>query len=58
MPDDLNKRGPLDRVRINVHEEHELRYWTRELNVTADELSRAVAAVGVMAEDVRKYLRA
>jgi hypothetical protein len=57
MSDDLNKRGPQDRIRINVHEEHELRYWTRELNVTPEELSRAVAAVGVMAEDVRKHLR-
>lgn len=56
MSDDLKNRGEQDRLRINVHEEHEVRYWTKELNVTRDELERAVKAVGVMAADVRKYL--
>lgn len=57
MSDDLNKRGQQDRIRINVNEEHELRYWTEELGVTREELERAVKAVGVMAEDVRKHLK-
>lgn len=57
MSDDLNKRGQQDRIRINVNEEHELRYWTEELGVTREELKRAVKAVGVMAEDVRKHLK-
>jgi len=26
MSDDLNNRGQQDRIRINVHEEHEVRY--------------------------------
>jgi hypothetical protein len=56
MSDDLKNRGEQDRLRINVHEEHEVRYWTKELNVTREELERAVKAVGVMAADVRKYL--
>jgi hypothetical protein len=56
MSDDLKNRGERDRLRINVHEEHEVRYWTKELNVTREELERAVKAVGVMAADVRKYL--
>jgi hypothetical protein len=42
MADDLNDRGPRDRSRINVNEEWELRYWTKELNCTADELRLAI----------------
>lgn len=56
MSDDLKNRGEQDRIRINAHEEHEVRYWTKELNVTREELERAVKAVGVMAADVRKHL--
>jgi len=56
MSDDLKNRGPQDRLRINVHEEHEVRYWTQELGVSREELERAVLAVGVMAAAVRTYL--
>lgn len=56
MSDDLKNRGEQDRLRINVHEEHEVRYWTKELSVTGEELERAVKDVGVMAADVRKHL--
>jgi hypothetical protein len=56
MSDDLKNRGEQDRLRINVHEEHEVRYWTKELNVTREELERAVKAVGVMVAEVRKHL--
>jgi hypothetical protein len=57
MSDDLNNRGQQDRIRINVHEEHEVRYWTQEFKVSREELEEAVKAVGVMVEDVRKYLK-
>ncbi len=56
MPDDTSKRGPRDASRINVHEEWELRYWSKELGVTPEELRAAVAKVGVMASAVRKEL--
>ena len=56
MSDNLNNRGQQDRIRINVHEEHEVIYWTRELGVSRDQLESAVRAVGVMAADVRKHL--
>jgi len=56
MSDDLKNRGPQDRLRINVHEEHEVRYWTQELGISREDLERAVLAVGVMASDVRKHL--
>jgi Protein of unknown function (DUF3606) len=57
MSDDLNNRGPRDRNRINVHEDWELRYWCKELGVSETVLRAAVAAVGVMVVDVRRYLK-
>ena len=42
--------------RSNVHESHEVAYWTKALGVSADELRKAVQAVGPMAEAVRKHL--
>jgi len=56
MSDDPTKRGAADRSRINVHEPHELRYWTHELNVSPDRLKELVAKHGVMAADVRKAI--
>lgn len=56
MSDDPNRRGPADRARINVNEPHEVRYWTGELACTEQQLRDAVAAVGVMADDVRREL--
>ena len=38
MSDDSQKRGPGDRNRINVNQEHELRYWTKELDLRTGRL--------------------
>ena len=57
MPDDTTNRGAQDRARINVREEHEVRYWTKALGVTEEQLRRAVSAVGVSADAVRRHLR-
>ena len=56
MADDKSIRGPADAARINVNEEHELRYWTKTLGVSEAKLRSAIAAAGVMAKDVRTYL--
>lgn len=56
MADDRTQRGPADAARINIHEEHELRYWVKTLNVPEAELREAIAKVGVMAKDVRAHL--
>lgn len=56
MSDDLNHTGPADGNRVNVHQDHELDYWTDALECDADTLRAAVDAVGVMADDVRAYL--
>ena len=58
MPDDTTNRGAQDRARINVNEEHEVRYWTKALGVSEQKLREAVAAVGVSAEAVRRHLGA
>ncbi len=56
MTDDPDKRGPADRKRIDVSQDHELRYWSEELGVTADKLREAVQRVGPMVDDVRRAL--
>jgi hypothetical protein len=55
MSDDKSKTI-ADRKRINVHDDHELRYWSHRLGVSGDELKRAVNKVGVMADDVAREL--
>jgi hypothetical protein len=56
MADDPKKTGRQDDQRINVEQDHEVRYWSEKLGVTATMLRAAVRAVGPMVEDVRKYL--
>ncbi|HYW15092.1 MAG TPA: DUF3606 domain-containing protein [Allosphingosinicella sp.] len=57
MVDDLNNRGPQDRARVNVNEDHEVRYWTGKFGCTEEELRAAVGKVGVMADDVERELK-
>ena len=57
MSDDLKKRGPADRSKINVHEAWELDSWSKELGVSKDTLKDAVAKVGPSVEAVRRYLK-
>lgn len=56
MSDDLTDRGPEDRALIAMGEEHEVRYRTEALGVSAETLQRAVDEVGNSAEAVREYL--
>lgn len=56
MSDDLSKKGPADRSRVNVHETWEVRWWCKEFGCTEQQLIAAVKAVGVMAAAVRKHL--
>ncbi|WP_163393278.1 DUF3606 domain-containing protein [Flavobacterium limi] len=36
MSDDLSKKGPQDRFRINMNEEHEVIYWTEKFSITKE----------------------
>jgi ribosomal protein L31E len=56
VADNLIKRGQPDRSKINMHEAHEVKYWTRALGVTREVLQRAVDKVGNSAVTVRKEL--
>ena len=56
MSDDMKNRGPQDRARISLSEEHEVRYWTRALGVSKEQLAAAVQAVGSSADRVRAHL--
>ncbi len=56
MSDDMKNRGPQDRARINMSEEHEVRYWTDALGVSREQLAAAVQAVGTSADRVRAHL--
>ncbi|HEY0661461.1 MAG TPA: DUF3606 domain-containing protein [Lysobacter sp.] len=57
MTDSSQNRGEPDRSLINVNQEHEVRYWTKELGVTEQQLREAVKAVGESASKVREYVR-
>ena len=54
--DNLKNRGQQDRSKINMHEAHEVKYWTKQLGVSHDELQKAVDKVGNGAAAVRKQL--
>lgn len=56
MSDNMNNRGAQDRARININEEHEVRYWTNALGVSKEQLAAAVQSVGVSADKVRAHL--
>lgn len=47
-----------DRSKINMHEDFEIKYWTKELGVTKEELQKAVDKVGNSAVAVGKELAA
>jgi hypothetical protein len=55
VSDNPQDRGPQDRSRVNVHEAHEVRYWTLELGVSPEELKDAVAQIGPMVTDLRQW---
>ena len=56
MSDDKNKSSGQDRLRINVHEEYELRDWSSQLGVSPERLKELVKKHGPMAADIRKAL--
>lgn len=57
MADDLTKRGPEDRSRINLSEYYEVQYWTKKFDVSEGMLEAAVKSVGSSAATVEEYLK-
>ena len=56
MSDDKTKRGKPDRIRINVHQIHELRYWLKALHATKDDLLALVNTHGPMVAAVKRAM--
>jgi hypothetical protein len=54
--DDLKKKGPQDRSKINMHEDYEVKYWCKHLGVSPSELQKVVEKVGNAAKAVEKEL--
>jgi hypothetical protein len=52
----LTSKAPPLRNHIAMNEEREVKYWTKHLGVTREELQRAVDKVGNSAAAVRKEL--
>jgi Protein of unknown function (DUF3606) len=57
MVDDLKRRGPEDRKRININEPWELDRWSKELGLTKDQLRAAVRKFGSAADKVRDEVK-
>jgi hypothetical protein len=56
MPDNFSKRGQSDRSKIAMNDAFEVRYWTKHLGVSEEELQRVVDKVGNSAAAVKKEL--
>ncbi len=56
MADDLKNRGAQDRARVNVNEDHEVRYWNQKWGVSKEQLIAAVNKAGVSADAVAREL--
>ena len=56
MADDLKQTGRQDDQRINLDQDHEVNYWSKELGVSREELRRAVEQAGPMVKNVRLHL--
>ena len=56
MSDDLSNRNAPDNRRINLNQEHEIRYWTQKFKVSREDLQRAINAAGPMADAVEQHL--
>lgn len=52
----LTRKAAVDRSKINIQQPHEVRYWTRHLSISKEDLQKAVEKVGNAAAAVRKEL--
>lgn len=54
--DNLKNKGQPDRSRINLNEDYEVKYWTRHLGVSREDLEKAISKVGNSVAAIRKEL--
>lgn len=56
MADDLTKKGPQDRSKINIHEPWELDYWSKTLGVSKEKLKQLVQQYGTSVSTIRSKI--
>jgi Protein of unknown function (DUF3606) len=52
----LTRKATPDRSKINMHQPEEVKFWIRHLNVSKEDLQKAIDKVGNAAAAVRKEL--
>ena len=52
----LTRQSKPDRSKINLNEPDEVQFWTRHLNISREDLQKAIDKVGNSAAAVRKEL--
>ena len=57
MADDKNLRDGRDRSRVSGSEEYELKYLAEKLNISIEEVRKAVEKVGNNREKIEEYLK-
>jgi hypothetical protein len=57
MADDKDLRDGRDRSRVSGSEEYELQYLAEKLNVSTEEIRRAIEQVGNSREKIEEFLR-
>ena len=57
MADDKNMQDGRDRSRVSGSEEYEMQYLAEKLNVSTEEVRRAIEQVGNSREKLEEYLK-
>jgi predicted DNA-binding protein YlxM (UPF0122 family) len=57
MADDKNKTDGRDRSRVSGSEDYELQHIAEQLNVSREEVRRAIEQVGNSREKIEEFLR-
>jgi hypothetical protein len=57
MAADPSKSGPQARSRINTSEDYEMRYWSRKLGVSPEQLKAAIRKVGSSVRAIERELK-
>ena len=52
----LTKKQSPDRSKINLHNDYEVKHWTKALGVSKEDLEKAIEKVGNNPATVRKEL--
>lgn len=56
MPDNKEKKIPLDKSRVNLSQKYEIEYWCNAFNVSEKQLRNLVNQYGTSVAEIRKHL--